>query len=51
MVGDRRLWQTIRKEASTYVPGGTIPGITGAMPGMTMGGAMPGMTVGYMSPI
>ena len=40
-----------RKEATLYVPGGTIPGITGAMPGMTMGGAMPGMTVGYMSPI
>ena len=33
------------------IPGGTIPGITGAIPGITMGGAMPGIMVGYMSPI
>jgi len=38
-----------------HVPGGTMPGITGAIPGaipgITIGGAMPGMTVGYIIPI
>ena len=39
------------KTHSLLIPGGTIPGIMGAIPGITMGGAMPGMMVGYMSPI